>query len=288
MNGAQGGGYGQQYGQRSMPYGGSYGGGGMFGQQQGYGQRQNFGQNYGSAFGGQPRMQSQPPPQTGLPPWANQNVGGAQNPYSTVPSAGGFRMNPLGSGSGAGFNNFGQQPVTGGQNTVQDSSMPYKPPGFSMNTPMPTPTMGQPFRINDPSTYGWNKPMMLGQPQTGGQDYQTGGMDPYFSNAGMPNPQQPMPGPSSMANPQQSMPPPSWEQQNSQLLRPAQMQDPGQAQQTPLGSPTAQSQYPGLTPQQLAQVNWIGSNPIGGGHALNDYLLSIRYPGALQPGQQIR
>jgi hypothetical protein len=217
-------------------------------------------------------MQPQQSPQTGLPPWANQNMGGAQNPYSTVPGGGGFRMNPMGSGSGAGFNNFGQ-PQTGGQNTVQDTSMPQ---------PSMAPRTGgnDPYSMAKPATYM----------QTGGNDYATGGMDPY-SQAKPAQYQPPQTGGQDNFNQQQYQPmqaPQSWEQQNSQLLRPQQMQDPALAQQTPWGSPTAQSLYPGLTPQQLAQVNWIGSNPVGGGHALNDYLLSIRYPGALQPGQQIR
>jgi hypothetical protein len=276
MNGAQGGGYGQQYGQRSMPYGGnyggSYGGGGMFGQQ-GYGQQRNFGQNYGSAFGGQPRMQSQTPPQTGLPPWANQNVGGAQNPYSTVPMSTSSRG--ISSGSGMPNFNFGQS------NSVNPQS----------GNPPPS-TGGQDYAAPMDSAMPYKKPMMLG-PQTGGQDY-----------SGMQQPNFPMPGQTKQdwnaANPggyndavlnmsqnNSMQPPQSWEQQNAQLLRPAQMQDPALAQQTPWGSPTAQSLYPGLNPQQLARVNQIGSNPGGGGAALNDYLLSIRYPGALQPGQPI-
>jgi hypothetical protein len=83
--------------------------------------------------------------------------------------------------------------------------------------------------------------------------------------------------------------PQSWEQQNSQLLRPQQMQDPALAQQTPWGSPTAQSLYPGLTPQQLAQVNRIGSNPGGGGGTRLTITCSPSgIPEPLQPGQQIR
>jgi hypothetical protein len=249
MNGAQGGGYGQQYGQRSMPYGGSYGGGGMFGQQQGYGQRPNFGQNYGSAFGGQ-RMQQQAP-QTGLPPWANQNVGGAQNPYSTVPMSTSSRG--ISSGSGMPNFNFGQS------NSVNPQS----------GNPPPS-TGGQDYAAPMDSAMPYKKPMMLG-PQTGGQDY-----------SGMQQPNFPMPGQTKQdwnaANPggyndavlnmsqnNSMQPPQSWEQQNSQLLRPRRCKTPRLAQQTPCGKPDRPIALSRAHPAAIGagKLDWLQSDRRG-------------------------
>jgi hypothetical protein len=212
------------------------------------------------------------------------------------------------------------QAQTGGQdyaNPGPDAAQ-YPPPGAPPNPPPPGINPATSFRFNPTSgqdTPFFNFPGMNGgmdssmpapyqpTPMTGGQNYVTGGMDPfggakpapYMPTGGM-DPMRPMFDPSTDMpggatkfpqtggqNFQQAQAPQqSWEQQNSQLIRPQQMQDPGMLAQQKAG---AQSNLPGLTPQQLAMVNQIGANPVGGGAALNNYLLSIGYPGALQPGQ---
>jgi hypothetical protein len=211
-------------------------------------------------------------PYSGAPsmtPWMPDN--GSQwgmGPGSGQPNRGGPSYNPGLYGNQAPGSSM---PRTGGLNTVTAQA----PMDSAMPKPSPYPSMSKPYNINDPSTYGGNKPMMLG-PQTGGNDYATGGMDPRSFNP--PNPstfmqQSQMQTPAAQA-------PQSWEQQNSQLLRPAQMQDPALAAQDKAGGQTLQSIYPNLTPQQLAQVNRIGSDPVGAGGALSAYLISLGYPAA--------
>lgn len=153
--------------------------------------------------------------------------------------------NPNRSTSGAPINNFPglggmQQMRTGGNNVQPDMGMP----------------------VAKPAPY---------QPQTGGQDY-------YQSpDSGMPSFQQPMSQPYMQQAQAPQAPVQSWAQQNAGLIHPQQMQDPGLAMQDKAGG-SLQSQYPGLNPQQLARINQIGADPVGGGAALSTYLRSIGYP----------
>jgi hypothetical protein len=188
------------------------------------------------------------------------------------------------------------QPRTGGQMAVQDSATPptdtnpWGPGAHPDFWPRPYinpngPNAGAPLNAGTP---GMAKPAMApNQPMTGGNDVFPGGSATFNEAVQQPRTggtnyyQEPTFGQQAPSYMQQAQapqaPPQSWEQQNSQLLRPQQMQDPAIAAQAFAGGPTLQSQYPGLNQQQLTRVNQIGANPVGASGALNDYLRSIGY-----------
>ncbi len=142
----------------------------------------------------------------------------------------------------------GGMPRTGGNNVVTSPQMPSFAAPQATGGNMVQPDMGNPFASQAPQA-----------PQAP--------MQPQVAMADQTNP--------ASVNPQS-------------LLRPSaafgyDASQPAQAAQS--GGASLQSLFPGLTSQQLAAINRIGQNPVGGGAALNDFLTSIRYPGALQPGQ---
>jgi hypothetical protein len=163
------------------------------------------------------------------------------------------------------------QPRTGGQMSTQDSVTPPTGPNpWGPGAPpdwYPRPynnpnrsTSGAPINnfpgLQQPRTggemtvdSGMPKPAMApNQPMTGGQDY---AQAPSFAQ------QQP----SYMQQAQAPQAPPqSWEQQNSQLLRPQQMQDPAIAAQAFAGGPTSKLSIRGSTSSSLRAS--IKSGPI--------------------------
>lgn len=301
MNGPQGGGMGQQFGQRSMPAfggygGGSYGGGGM---NQGYG-----GGGYGgSGMFGQRQPMQQPYGQRMQQPGGMNSMGGSNGNMAW--GGNGFMRPNFGSPGRSevdpGFNVDG--PRTGGENISDPYSVMAKPMAYSpqtggndtFNSPSPQQFSSIPpwANQNQPgspyNTAGMAKPMQMpnGQPMTGGNDtFPDSGMhpvqQPQYQPYGQPqtgggdyqNAQKPMAGDTAgiMSQPYQSASQPqSWEQQNAQLLRPQDpMQNPAYAS-SPAGPPPGPGNPNTPPPSQMqnGQVGWAwnagtsGINPQG-------------------------